>query len=430
MFGSISHTLTLLTLSLSFLCAERLLEIQPDQYIIVKDDKEKFALSSRGINYLDVTDSLDVSSEIIERAETLHKSKHAVKFWDKYQIFSFQDLMFDDSVLITLENTKLSEQDMEVRVNLPIELSQKDKFTSIISGVNENQLIKDMHTFIEHFTSFYNRFYKSEYGLQASDWMFEQLEFLRTQTMDGIEDFEVDELITVQKFFHEEFAQNSLIFKIKGNKGKKTVIIGSHIDSINLLFPYLLRAPGVDDNATGTCINYLILKTYLEGLIAETIAWPENDLEFHFYAGEEGGLLGSLDVFKSYKENIEKEVMTVLVLDQIGHPDKNKELGLMTDFVSPDMVDFLELLIKSYTTIGDDQHVKYVKDKCGYGCSDHASAYKFGFPSGMLAESSLKNDNKFTHSVFDTVDRVDFQWLTHYYRVGLSYLLELSSHKA
>ena len=433
MFSGLGSKFAVLVFFLSCVCAERLLEIQSNQYIIVKDDKEKFQLSSKGVKYIDVTDTLDIStSKLLKRSEETHESKFEVKFWDKYQVFSFQDLMFDDSVLITLENTILSESDKEVRVNLPQDLTKQDSFNEIIASTTEEQLIKDMHTFIEHFTSFYNRFYKSNYGVQASNWIFEQLEFLKAQAMDEIPNLEVDDLISIEKFEHSNFPQYSILFKIKAkpNKNNKAVIIGSHIDSINLLFPYLLRAPGVDDNATGTCINYLILKTYLEALVSNSIEWPENDLEFHFYAGEEGGLLGSLDIFKDYKVKDKKDIMSVLVLDQIGHPDKNRELGLMTDFVSPDMVDFLEILIKSYTTTEDNKHVKYVKYKCGYGCSDHASAYKYGFPSGMISESSLKNDNKFTHSVFDTIDRVDFKWLSNYYRIGLSYLLELSTFES
>ncbi|KAL6934979.1 hypothetical protein ACO0R3_000950 [Hanseniaspora guilliermondii] len=412
---------------------ERLLEIQPNEYIIVKDDNEKFKLSLKGLKYLDVSENVDISStNLLKRSESHHLEKDTTKFWDKYQVFSFQDLMFDDSVLITLENTNLIEHDKGVRVNLPLELSSREHFEIIMATIDEQQLIKDMHVFIEHFTMFYNRFYKSDYGVQASNWIYEQLDFLKTQAVDMIEDFDAEEMISVLKIKHQSFPQETVMLKIKGSASQDTnrpVIIGSHIDSINILFPYLLRAPGVDDNATGTCINYLILKTYLEALVSEAIDWPGNDIEFHFYAGEEGGLLGSLDVFKNYKEN-QKAIMSVLVLDQIGHPDKNREMGLMTDFVSPDMVDFLELLIKAYTTIDDNNHVRYIKDKCGYGCSDHASAYKHGFPSGMLSESSLKNDNKFTHSAFDTIDRIDFKWLIHYYRIGVSYLLELSNHKA
>ena len=425
--SSVSSITTFLLLFVLSVCGERILEIQPNEYIIVKDDDEKFKLSSKGLKFLDVSDTVDIT----KRGDINHAPKKPTKFWDKYQVFSFQDLMFDDSVLITLENTNLLESDAKVRVDLPLELSKREQFESIMADIDEQQLIKDMHAFIEHFTMFYNRFYKSEYGVEASNWIYEQLDFLKTQAVDMIEDFDVEDKISVLKVKHQSFPQESVMLKIKGKATEDTsnaVIIGSHIDSINLLFPYLLRAPGVDDNATGTCINYLIIKTYLEALVSEAIDWPENDIEFHFYAGEEGGLLGSLDVFKNYKES-QKTVMSVLVLDQIGHPDKKREMGLMTDFVSPDMIDFLELLIKTYTSIDNDNHVKYIKDKCGYGCSDHASAYKHGFPSGMLSESSLKTDNKFTHSVFDTIDRIDFKWLIHYYRIGVSYLLELSDHK-
>lgn len=57
----------------------------------------------------------------------------------------------------------------------------------------------------------------------------------------------------------------------------------------------LLRAPGADDDGSGTVT---ILEAYRAILEARYI--PTSPLEFHFYAAEEGGLLGSLDIVDSY----------------------------------------------------------------------------------------------------------------------------------
>ena len=67
-------------------------------------------------------------------------------------------------------------------------------------------------------------------------------------------------------------------------------IIGAHCDSINLENPFL-RAPGADDDGSGTVT---VLEAYRS--ILESGYIPSSPLEFHFYAGEEGGLLGSLDI--------------------------------------------------------------------------------------------------------------------------------------
>lgn len=72
------------------------------------------------------------------------------------------------------------------------------------------------------------------------------------------------------------------------------IIVGSHLDSVNYDFP-LLPAPGADDGGSGTV-------TILEAFRALVQAGfkPEVPVEFHWYAAEEGGLLGSQDVASEY----------------------------------------------------------------------------------------------------------------------------------
>lgn len=71
------------------------------------------------------------------------------------------------------------------------------------------------------------------------------------------------------------------------------VIVGAHYDSTG--GSSTARGPGADDNGSGVV-------TILEALrvIAASGFKPKNTLEFHFYAGEEGGLLGSQAVFANY----------------------------------------------------------------------------------------------------------------------------------
>lgn len=75
-------------------------------------------------------------------------------------------------------------------------------------------------------------------------------------------------------------------------------IIGAHQDSMNYLFP-LLPAPGADDDCSGTVS---ILEAFR--VLAESGFVPTNGpVEFHWYAAEEGGLLGSQDVARYKKES-------------------------------------------------------------------------------------------------------------------------------
>lgn len=75
-------------------------------------------------------------------------------------------------------------------------------------------------------------------------------------------------------------------------------IIGAHQDSMNYLFP-LLPAPGADDDCSGTVS---ILEAFR--VLAESGFVPTNGpVEFHWYAAEEGGLLGSQAVARYKKES-------------------------------------------------------------------------------------------------------------------------------
>lgn len=49
--------------------------------------------------------------------------------------------------------------------------------------------------------------------------------------------------------------------------------------------------------------------------------------------------------------------------------------------------------------------IPYVLTKCGYACSDHASASKAGYPSAFVIESDFKySDNK----IHTSQDRLEF----------------------
>ena len=62
---------------------------------------------------------------------------------------------------------------------------------------------------------------------------------------------------------------------------------------------------------------------------------PERPVEFHWYSGEEGGLLGSQEVAKQYyKEG--RDVVAMIQNDMTGYVlDSDTEvIGLITDYVN------------------------------------------------------------------------------------------------
>jgi leucyl aminopeptidase len=70
------------------------------------------------------------------------------------------------------------------------------------------------------------------------------------------------------------------------------VVVGAHQDNINYTSPIWVRAPGGDDDGSGTVT---ILETLRVLLTSKNIieGRTENTVEFHWYAAEGAGLLGS-----------------------------------------------------------------------------------------------------------------------------------------
>ena len=84
------------------------------------------------------------------------------------------------------------------------------------------------------------------------------------------------------------------------------------MDSINLSSPTSGRAPGADDDGTGL-VNLL---EAFRALLAAGFK-PTTPVEFHWYSGEEAGLLGSQAIATNYK-SAGKNVKAFMELDMSG----------------------------------------------------------------------------------------------------------------
>ena len=112
------------------------------------------------------------------------------------------------------------------------------------------------------------------------------------------------------------------------------------------------RGPGADDNASGVVVILEALR-----VLASTGFKPKNTLEFHFYGGEEGGLLGSAAVFSNYKSS-GKNVIAVINQDMAGFSPSGK-LSIYTDYVSSPLTSYVRVIANAYSggyTSGESQH--------------------------------------------------------------------------
>jgi leucyl aminopeptidase len=125
------------------------------------------------------------------------------------------------------------------------------------------------------------------------------------------------------------------------------IIIGAHIDSINQWNPWFGKAPGADDDGSGTTSTFEAFR-----ILAENGFSPKRPVEFHWYSAEEGGLLGSQKVAQDYtKRNI--PVLSMYQVDMTGFVPKLKKpiVGIATDNISPTLGLFVKKLVAEYCSI-------------------------------------------------------------------------------
>lgn len=346
--------------------AECLIEIGPGETRWVSED-EKWALKRDGVNFIDIT--------------TEHEK-------------GVSPAAYQSDV-----------------VQYPTELKHEKTIKPLFEKLSKQNMLDHL---IE-FTSFRTRYYKSQTGVESATWLYEQIQKSIVNlgaTYHGVR---------VEKFEHP-WGQFSIIATIPG-KTNNTIAIGAHQDSINLLLPSILPAPGADDDGSGTVTILEAFRVLLQTDIRYGNA--TNTVEFHWYSAEEGGLLGSQAIFSKYK-NDGRVVKAMLQQDMTGYVQgtfdagKEESVGVVTDFVDKGLTEFIKSVIQTYCDI------PYVLTKCGYACSDHASASRYGYPSAFVIESDFALSNQKIHTTQDKIEYLSFDHMLQHAKMTLSLAYELA----
>jgi len=254
-------------------------------------------------------------------------------------------------------------------------------------------------------SAFFTRYYTTDTGKDAAAYIKSVFEEGQALNPD----------ISVE-FFTHSWKQPSVIARIpgQGDLADELVIIGAHEDSIN--GGATGRAPGADDDASGTA-------TVLEAfrILVAAGFQPQRTIEFHTYAAEEVGLRGSQDIAAKYQKD-GKIVYAMMQLDMTLYvkPGTAPQIGIITDYVSPDLTAFLRKLVSTYSIL------KSVDSKCGYGCSDHASWTKAGYSSSFPFESAFANSDPYIHTTQDDISKLDIPHGVEFVKLALGLIVELN----
>jgi len=266
---------------------------------------------------------------------------------------------------------------------------------------------------LQKFTSFRTRHYRSQTGRESQKWLTQKI----LETTDKFAAKDLHSLISVTEFPHS-WGQNTIVVRINGSSPTNdgVVIIGAHQDSTNM-WPFL-PAPGADDDGSG---SVTILEAYRALIVSDF--HPKENVEFHWYSAEEGGLLGSQAVAKDYEQR-DVNVIAMSQFDMTAWVKKNtrEEVGIIVDFVDPEVTELNKQLVDTYLDI------PYVETKCGYACSDHASWSKAGYRSSFTIESAFENSNNNIHSANDRIDispEFSFAHALEFSKLAVAFAIEL-----
>lgn len=275
-----------------------------------------------------------------------------------------------------------------------------EKYISQVASTNIAQTIGKL-------SSFQNRFYQAETGVQSATWI--------KDTWTNLSKHRTD--VKVEFFKHSKWAQPSVIATIEGSSNaSEIVVIGGHQDSINGYGGATKRAPGADDNASGISTITEVFRIAMENEFR-----PTKTVKFMAYAAEEVGLLGSKEIAAQFKQQ-GKNVVGVMQLDMTNFKGSQKDIWFMSDYTNAAQNEFLAALIDKYVKSS------WGYSRCGYGCSDHASWHLNGYPASIPFEAKMEEMNHKIHTENDTLTNSDSSasHAAKFAKIATAFMVELA----
>ena len=141
---------------------------------------------------------------------------------------------------------------MALTPSYPTKLSHQSNVAKMVSKVKT----KTMEKQLKKFSSFHNRYFNSRYGVEAAQWLHKEVEKVIKKSKHP--------LASVRLIQHQAWSQPSIVVSIPGKVRLKTVVTGSHLDSVISNDRGAGRAPGADDNGSASIMLLNLLGAFLE----------------------------------------------------------------------------------------------------------------------------------------------------------------------
>jgi len=283
------------------------------------------------------------------------------------------------------------------------DIPSQPQYKAYVESLTPLASINQITNTITQLSAYNTRYYTSSTGVAAAQWIYAKFNEIKGARTD----------ITVEYYQHS-WQQPSVIARIPGlgPNSNEIVILGSHEDSVGT--STTARAPGSDDNASGTA-------TVIEAfrVLVENNFIPDRTVEFHTYAAEEAGLLGSQDIASAYASN-GIAVQSMANFDMTGYNAATNNVGIITDYNNANLTAFLRILVDTYSLLD------WENSQCGYACSDHASWNRSGYRSMMSAETPFGQHSPYIHTANDVISTLNLNRAIEFVKLAIGYAVELA----
>jgi Peptidase family M28 len=206
-------------------------------------------------------------------------------------------------------------------------------------------------------------------------------------------------------------AASSNVIADKAGKGpapRKVVVVGAHLDSINIAGGPSAPAPGADDDGSGSAGVQAIARVLKDHPAV-------HDIRLILFGGEEEGLFGSRQYVASLPVAQRKRIHSVVHMDMIATMNVAAPSVLLEgDQSSRAVIDGLADAAATYS------HLQVQTSLHPFN-SDHVSFLDAGIPAVLTIEGT-DDANHHIHSAGDTLDHISFDLALDILRMNLAFV--------
>jgi hypothetical protein len=216
--------------------------------------------------------------------------------------------------------------------------------------------------------------------------------------------------VELDSFMQGNYQQMNVVGTIPGSVQGPEIVVGGHFDSNS---SDLLRAPGADDNASGTAAVIEMARAITASGYA-----PRSTVRFVAFAAEEVGLCGGWD-YAGKAKTAKRDIRAMLNFDMIGHrlagqPDRDYYVVWYALGESLARID--SSVARTYTTLTPVLTTSYRSGSDSYCFAEQ----------GYRAVFHIERDfSPFYHTPNDLSDTLDFGYAAEIARVGLATLIRV-----